>query len=65
MLHIISLVMNGVNKTEFAIFSSLMWPLLPKDLTNQKLMHVRAIVRSIRSIEICKVLHLAYPSIID
>ena len=30
-------VMNRLNKTEFAIYSSLMWSLLPKDLTNQNI----------------------------
>ena len=34
-LHISLLVMNKLNKTEFAIFVSLMSSLLPKDLTNQ------------------------------
>ena len=29
--------MNGLNKTEFATFFSLMWSLLPKDQTNQNL----------------------------
>ena len=30
--------MNRLNKTEFAIFSSLMWSLLPKTLSNQNLL---------------------------
>ena len=29
--------MNRLSKAEFAIFSSFMWSLLPKDLTNQNL----------------------------
>ena len=33
-LHTSLLVMNRLNKTEFAICISLMWSLLPKDLTN-------------------------------
>ena len=37
MLHTPLLVMNRLNKTEFAIFISLTWSLLPKDLTNQNL----------------------------
>ena len=32
-LNIQLLVMNGLNKTEFFIFISLMWSLLPKDQT--------------------------------
>ena len=36
-LHISLLVMNRLNKTEFAIFISLMWSLLPKALTNLNL----------------------------
>ena len=32
MLHSSLLVMNRQNKTEYAIFISLMWSLLPKDL---------------------------------
>ena len=35
MLTILLLVMNRLNKIEIAIFISLMWSLLPKDLTNQ------------------------------
>ena len=31
------LVMNRPNKTKFAIFISLMWSLLPRDLSNQNL----------------------------
>ena len=34
-LHISLLVMNRLNKTEFAVFSSLMQSLLPRDLTYQ------------------------------
>ena len=37
MLHTSLLVMNRLNKTEFAIFISLMWSLLPRDLTNNNL----------------------------
>ena len=36
-LHILFLVMNRLNKTEVAIFISLMWTLLPWDLTYQNL----------------------------
>ena len=32
------LLMNRLNKIEFAIFISLMWSLLPQDLTNQNLL---------------------------
>ena len=35
MLHAALLVMNRLYKTEVAIFISLMWSLLPKDLINQ------------------------------
>ena len=34
-LHTSLLVMNRLNKREFAIFISLMWSLLSRDLTNQ------------------------------
>ena len=37
MLHVSLLVMNRPNKTEFAIFVSLMQSLLSRDLTNQNL----------------------------
>ena len=37
MLHIPLLVMNRRNKTEFAIYISLMWSLFPRNLTNQNL----------------------------
>ena len=37
MLHISLLVMNRLNKTEYAIFISLILSLLQKDLTNQNL----------------------------
>ena len=37
-LHIPLLVMNSLNKTEFAISISLMLSLLPKDLINQNLL---------------------------
>ena len=37
MLHISLLIMNRLSKTEFAIFISLMWTLLSKDLSNQNL----------------------------
>ena len=36
-LHISLLVMNRLNKTEFATFILMMCSLLPKDLTNQNL----------------------------
>ena len=37
MLHTSLLVMNRLNKTEFAIFISLMWSLLPRNLIKQSL----------------------------
>ena len=37
MLHIPLLVMDRRNKTEFAIYISLMWSLFPRNLTNQNL----------------------------
>ena len=40
MLYISLLVMNRLNITEFAIFISLKYFLLPKDLTNQKIFMV-------------------------
>ena len=39
MLHILLLVMNRLNKTEFAIFTPLMKSLLLKDLTYQNLLY--------------------------
>ena len=42
-LHIFNLlVMNRLNKTEFAIFISLMWSLLSRDLNNQTLIILTA-----------------------
>ena len=37
MLHISLLVLTRLNKTDFAIFITLMWSLLPKDLTTLNL----------------------------
>ena len=36
-LYILLLLMSRLNKSELAIFISLIWPLLPKDLTYQNL----------------------------
>ena len=52
--------MNRPNKTELAIFISLIWPLLPKDLINQNLFVCLIYICSVKTFYVTIYLLLFY-----